>query len=709
MTPIPPRWPIWVAAAAALTWLALAIALLIATQSIAPVDLALTLPPLVIGGAIALALAAPVAVIVLVAMLLRDTGAARAERTMMLADAAWLADHRLDEAGALLGGFEVRFSGLAGQLAAVAAAVSAHDQQLASSLANLETTKSALAIATEAATLAGARLAAVLPAASDQATSLRTLLATADADLQRQLGDTETLLAALWTRASDITSENLAATDAASRQIDAMTAAATAAQAAIAAPIAALDQSSREATDRAAAAIAATQDAVTAQAQRLAETIVSAQSELAHIGDKAASRADNHLAKLVSAAAQLTGEIDAQAERYRVFIQQLEIGFARLDERLVASVATGKSGLDTITAGMIDARDAVQGLDTPITLARTGIAGIATDVATAGDNAAAMLAAITAGLPAARQDLATMTSGLATLHESAGQFAVPIDAGIAAIAAAASAVTDAEVRLESAARRTAYELAAAKDIVAAIETQAGTTAIGAAAQLIEVFSRVRDVANQTAGTMRTTLAAVVDEAEIALASAGTARADAAFGQPIRAALADLAAANIHTADTAQAATERMTQRLLALTGTIASVESRIAAAEDAQNARLRDDIAARSSSLLAALEATAIDITTLLSADIDEAAWGRWLGGERGLFLRRAVRLVDARTARAIAGPMQDDAGFREAATRFIGEFEALIARVMPEREGRNLALALLSSDPGKLYIALSQSMDRLK
>jgi hypothetical protein len=109
------------------------------------------------------------------------------------------------------------------------------------------------------------------------------------------------------------------------------------------------------------------------------------------------------------------------------------------------------------------------------------------------------------------------------------------------------------------------------------------------------------------------------------------------------------------------------------------------------------------------MDAAAIDIARLVGGNIDEAAWSKWLGGERGMFIRRAVRLVDADTARSISRLWQSDNGFREAATRFIGEFEALIARIMPEREGRSLALALLSSDPGKLYVALAQATDRLQ
>jgi hypothetical protein len=209
--------------------------------------------------------------------------------------------------------------------------------------------------------------------------------------------------------------------------------------------------------------------------------------------------------------------------------------------------------------------------------------------------------------------------------------------------------------------------------------------------------------------MRTSLAAVVSEAEEALAAAGSDRAESAFAAPVRAALADIAGANARAADAAQAAAERITRRLVALTGTIASVEARAADAEARHEERLRSDLATRSAALLASMEAASIDIAGLLNAEIDEAAWGKWLAGERGLFLRRAVRIADGGTARELARLWQADTGFRTAATRFIGEFEALIARVSPEREGRSLALALLSSDQGKLYIALSQAADRLQ
>jgi hypothetical protein len=680
----PLRWPWWVTGFAAALWLLLSLAMLLAQQFPGEVP-----PATIVAGGIALALAAPVAIIALAALQLRQTGAARADRTARIAEAAWLADHRLDEAGQLLTRFEARFAVLIDQMQAMA------------------TGSTALDAATEAANAAGTRLEAIIPAAAAQAETLRRVLSAAETDLQRQLGDTETLLAALWTRTAELTAQMTSTTAAAAETINAVTSAAATAGAALGEPLAALEAASTAALARNAAAAAATRETIDANAALLAASVAAASHSLHTIGNAATTRAAAHVATLEAAAAQLTTEISRQADRYHMFIEQLERGFATLDGRLVASVASSKAGLDTVAIGMVAARDAVNGLAMPINATQAALAAVEGQVANVGAATTTALAALSTALPAATPQVAAMTTALAALHANAAGLAAPITASTAAIADATAAVVAAHAGLDSVATKVTGELVTARTIVADIEAMAGSSTLAAAAQLADVFGRVRDVARQTAGTMRESLADVITEAETALESAGKKRAENAFAAPVRAALADLADANSRAADSAQAAAERITGRLLALTGTIANVESRLAAAEDAQDSRLRADIAARSATLLASMDAAAIDISALMLTDIDEGAWGKWLGGERGLFVRRAVRLLDSATARSIAGLWQADSGFRELATRYIGEFEALIARVMPEREGRSLALALLSSDPGKLYAALTQATGR--
>ena len=609
----------------------------------------------------------------------------------LLADTAWATDNRIAEADALLGQVETRVAALVEQLGSITNAVSAHDKALAASAARLDAGSSAITAAASAATAASANLASALPAAVAQAETMQTLLGSTGGDLQRQIADTEALLASLWTRASEISAATNAAAATATGHVNAITAAAEAATAALGEPVAALGTASAVMLADTAAATAASREAVDAQAAALNASLAAARAELAGIGATAAAGAAEQIAALEAASARLETAIDLQTKRYQVFIEQLERGFATLDAKLVASATSGKVELDAIAAAMITTRDAVKGLATPIATTHDAVAEVAGQVQRLTTATATALTALDSALPAAEPRVASLISELEALHEGADALTAPLATSLATI-------TDAGERLAS-----------ARGTLETIETQAGSTALAAAAELVEVFGRVRDVASQTAGTMRTTLAGVVAEAEAALEAAGQDRAETAFAAPIRAALAEMNAANAKAADAAQAAAERITQRMLALTGTIATVEARLTSAEDNHDARLRADIAARSATLLASMEAAAIDIAKLVGGDIDESAWSKWLGGERGLFIRRAVRLIDADTARNISKLWQSDGSFREAATRFIGEFEALLARVMPEREGRNLALALLSSDPGKLYVALAQATDRLQ
>lgn len=680
------RWPYWIAGGAALAWLALAGAMLAALRlpGLFP-------PKLVIAGGIALALAAPVAVLALVALRLVDSRRAEDARMALLADTAWATDDRIAEADALLASVEARVVALVDQLASITKAVTAHDKALAASAARLDAGSSAITTAATAATAASASLATALPAAVAQAETIQSLLGSTGGDLQRQIAETEALLASLWTRAGEISAATNSAAATATSHVSAITTAAEAATAALGAPVAALGSASAAMLQDTAAATTASREALDAQAASLNASLAAARIELAGIGATAAASAAEQISVLETASARLETAIDLQTKRYRIFIEQLERGFDTLDAKLAVSASTGKVELDAIAAAMSSTRDAVNCLAAPIATTHGAVAEVAGQIQRLTSATTAALTALDRALPAAEPRVASLISDLEALHEGADALTAPLAASLAGI-------SDAGERLAS-----------ARGILTGIETQAGSTALAAAAELIEIFGRVRDVASQTAGTMRTTLAGVVSEAEAALEAAGQDRAETAFAAPIRAALAEVSAANAKAADAAQAAAERITQRMLALTGTIATVEARLTSAEDKQDAKLRADIAARSASLLASMDAAAIDIARLVGGDIDEGAWSKWLGGERGMFIRRAVRLVDADTARNISKLWQSDSSFREAGTRFIGEFEALIARVMPEREGRNLALALLSSDPGKLYVALAQVTDRLQ
>jgi hypothetical protein len=56
-----------------------------------------------------------------------------------------------------------------------------------------------------------------------------------------------------------------------------------------------------------------------------------------------------------------------------------------------------------------------------------------------------------------------------------------------------------------------------------------------------------------------------------------------------------------------------------------------------------------------------------------------------------------------------DEPDFREQVNRYVNDFEAMLRRVLADRDGNTLAVTLLSSDMGKLYVALAQAIERLR
>ena len=73
---------------------------------------------------------------------------------------------------------------------------------------------------------------------------------------------------------------------------------------------------------------------------------------------------------------------------------------------------------------------------------------------------------------------------------------------------------------------------------------------------------------------------------------------------------------------------------------------------------------------------------------------------------RNHFNVVDARE---ILVHYEEDSDFRDHVNRYIHDFEAMLRQLLSTRDGHALGVTLLSSDMGKLYVALAQSIERLR
>ncbi|HET9398067.1 MAG TPA: hypothetical protein VFO45_04545, partial [Sphingomicrobium sp.] len=112
--------------------------------------------------------------------------------------------------------------------------------------------------------------------------------------------------------------------------------------------------------------------------------------------------------------------------------------------------------------------------------------------------------------------------------------------------------------------------------------------------------------------------------------------------------------------------------------------------------------AKRVSLLIDSMHSAAIDVGKILADDVDDKSWAAYLKGDRGVFTRRAARLIGAGEARGIQAHYESDREFHDSVNRYVHDFEAMLRRVTAERDGGPLAVTLMSSDMGKLYAALA-------
>jgi hypothetical protein len=324
----------------------------------------------------------------------------------------------------------------------------------------------------------------------------------------------------------------------------------------------------------------------------------------------------------------------------------------------------------------------------------------------------------------------TLPDGLALLGVKSQQALGAIDASVPALATAAQSAQSALANVQQAeaiianqkqalddvvqsasrhvaeTRMSAQELA---DLVRQTVAESQSLADGAGPALIEALLRTKETARAAVDYSRTAFAEIIPQSAAALGAQSKAALSEALTSQVEAQMSEIAATTERAVAAAQAATDRLMRQMLTIAETSAVLEARISEAKEDVESADHSNFARRVALLIESLNSTAIDVTKILSNDVTDAAWAAYLRGDRGIFTRRAVKLLDSSEAKELARHYQDDSEFREQVNRYIHDFEAMLRNVMSTRDGSPLSVTLLSSDTGKLYVALAQAIERLR
>jgi hypothetical protein len=228
-------------------------------------------------------------------------------------------------------------------------------------------------------------------------------------------------------------------------------------------------------------------------------------------------------------------------------------------------------------------------------------------------------------------------------------------------------------------------------------------------KLVSSLLRVRETTKQAAESSRK----ILDEELAHVAERLTEQNRVALAQAVDSQIATMndvmQSAFERNIELAEKSTERLGAKLGQLDEMAGNLEQRIADSRESFEGIDDDSFARRMVLLTESLNSTAIDVAKILSNDVTDTAWAAYLKGDRGVFTRRAVRLLDTGEARAIAAHYGEDAEFREHVNRYIHDFEAMMRALLSTRDGNAIGVTLLSSDVGKLYVALAQAIERLR
>ena len=447
----------------------------------------------------------------------------------------------------------------------------------------------------------------------------------------------------------------------------------------------------------------AERQAILAEAER--EYTDALASRLAEIDAAIAERREAHIAQTDELArkgeavterlVQLRAEVEAIAhhggETEQVLAQSLE----RLETKLAESRAT-LHGTDEAVASLTEASVRLLELlqasaqhsreDLPLAIgeAEGRLASVeerAGDLKLVLDEANVTSARLSDYVAGARDTGRETIADVEVLHE---RFAQANEAHVAQVGELRAVIAGLEEDSTAVAEKARADL---RDAIEALETAARSAraAIGESAS-----ESIRELAERVGTETSQALDEVMRE-----------KAEQSIGQ--------LEKAAAKASDASRQAAIQLRDQLAKVDELAANLETRVVQARERAEEQVDNDFARRMALITESLNSNAIDIAKALSTEVTDTAWASYLRGDRGIFTRRAVRLLDRAEARDIAGLYSNEPDFQENVNRYVADFEGMLRTMLSTRDGNALGVTLLSSDMGKLYVALAQAIKRLR
>ncbi len=504
-------------------------------------------------------------------------------------------------------------------------------------------------------------------------------------------------------------------------------------------------QALKDLNEQSAVTMTSVDRAIATTMDRLNDMLAEAEQRGISIGSNLSSDAEAHVAALGKAQERLAEGSAASNAAITAAVGELEAGLARVAESSAAEEArvqalaahltetldtiaqrlaeiendgTAKAGalnealsaLDAETQGLVDRLATGIGTGDLLTTQIENLRQIlAASVATAEEELPPALERLAERAEQSRIAISGLTENadeLSRLSEAAGE---RLDGLRATANARRQDIAGLERLAEETAEKSGQHLEGYRAQIEAVRGDSEALAESAGERLAGTLASVRAAAEQAGKQARETLDTDLAEAVEDIATRLRERIDALLAERVELVGPDLEAQMAKTLAATQTGAERVREELTGLEQVAVALEARAAEAR-AKAEKHSEEVFSRQVALMTdSLNSIAIDVTKLLSTDVTDTEWANYLKGDRSIFARRAVKLLDNGEARDIASEYQADPDFREHVNRYIHDFEMMLRFVLGSRDGHPVAVTMLSSDVGKLYVALAQAIDRLR
>jgi len=466
--------------------------------------------------------------------------------------------------------------------------------------------------------------------------------------------------------------------------------------------------------DRASASLEEIRSGIDAQAAAVAALVAQASAGIGKAGAEASESLATNIDRANASIEGLSNRVAEQDRASQRMIAEIDRGLALIDQRFTELAAQGDERANRFLTSLTRARTELDSLAAEAGTQDSAIGSIA-------ERTEALRESINRLAGEIRDGVGTMLGeaqgGADRLVASAGAIRPEIGWIRDAAIEASERISDAGGQIAEQQDRFAALLASVDDgvgtaqsklselasVMVQVEREANNLSAETGPALVFALLQVKEAAAHAAERAREAIESVIPESAGKLSEQTREALERVVRESVEERLRGVEEVAARAVESARAASDRLTQQMLTLGQTAAALEQHIDATSKEQREKDSEAFARRVSLLMDSMNSAAIDVGKILSDEIDDKAWDSYIKGNRGVFTRRAVRLMGGSETRAIKAHYDSDPEFQQSVNRYIADFEAMLRRVVAERDGGMIAVTLMSSDMGKLYAALAQ------